>query len=364
MVVAVAAGVAMEALRSSLATRINSCSSLTGLGQIVRTPSPMARQWPCWHRLGKKLGRAGGEFLILQAGRGPNGPYGAVKRTSNTAPGGPSMERLPCTWPTSDLTNFTPSPLPCEGAESWANPRPTSERQLSFDALLENMTEGFAMCEAIWDVKGRLADYTILELNPALQRMLGVDQRVRHPGAQFLQIGGDRSPSEPLTLGLILGKVPSPSVGPEAVGTKLSDSAGDRTDWLRLCERVLKTGEPASFEVHTREGDRWHEIRITRVTETRMAQLFFDITDRKRAEARQADLFDELNHRVNNNLALVSGILRMKARGTAEASDAQEERIARFSGTSKCGSLSTSRGWAKPTAGRSHRSSAASRPWN
>src|SRR5579872_1175972 len=48
------------------------------------------------------------------------------------------------------------------------------ERQLSFDALLENMTEGFAMCEAIWDAQGQLADYTILELNPPLQRMLGV----------------------------------------------------------------------------------------------------------------------------------------------------------------------------------------------
>ena len=75
--------------------------------------------------------------------------------------------------------------------------------------------------------------------------------------------------------------------GPEVVGTKLSDSPGDRKDWLRLCDRVLKTGEPASFEVFTPSVDLWHEIRVTRVTETRMAQLFFDITERKRAEARQ-----------------------------------------------------------------------------
>jgi hypothetical protein len=25
------------------------------------------------------------------------------------------------------------------------------ERQLTFDALLDNMTEGFALCEATWD---------------------------------------------------------------------------------------------------------------------------------------------------------------------------------------------------------------------
>jgi two-component sensor histidine kinase len=151
-----------------------------------------------------------------------------------------------------------------------------AERLLGFDALLENMAEGFAMCEAIWDSQGRLADYTILEMNPALQRMLGV--------------------------------------GPEAVGTRLSDRAGNWKDWLRLCNRVLKTGEPASFETHTSNTDRWHEIRVTRVTERRMAQLFFDVSERKRAERRQAELFDELNHRVNNNLALVSSILQLKAR--------------------------------------------------
>jgi two-component sensor histidine kinase len=151
-----------------------------------------------------------------------------------------------------------------------------SERLLGFDALLENMTEGFAMCEAIWDGHGRLADYTLLEMNPALLRML--------------------------------------RLGPEAVGTRLSDRPGKWAEWLALCGRVLKTGKPASFELHTRALDVWHEIRVTRVTKDRMAQLFFDITERKRAEARQAALFEELNHRVNNNLALVSSILRMKAR--------------------------------------------------
>jgi two-component sensor histidine kinase len=170
--------------------------------------------------------------------------------------------------------------LPREGRKSGAAPDLAAlvDRQLGFDALLENMAEGFAMCEAIWDERGRLSDYTILELNAALQRMLGV--------------------------------------GPEAVGTKLSDSPGDRSDWLKLCERVLKTGRPASFETHTRRAGLWHEIRVTRVTDDRMAQLFFDITERKRAEARQASLFDELNHRVSNNLTLVSSILQMKARET------------------------------------------------
>jgi two-component sensor histidine kinase len=168
-----------------------------------------------------------------------------------------------------------------KGSRGSASEQPVAaliDRQLGFDALLENMAEGFAMCEAIWDEQGRLADYTILELNTALQRMLGV--------------------------------------GPEAIGTRLSEGVADRSNWLRLCERVLKTGEPASFESHARRAGLWHEIRVTRITDDKMAQIFFDITERKRAEVRQASLFDELNHRVSNNLTLVSGILQMKARET------------------------------------------------
>ena len=34
------------------------------------------------------------------------------------------------------------------------------ERQVSFETLLANMTEGFAMCEAIWDSMGHLSDGT------------------------------------------------------------------------------------------------------------------------------------------------------------------------------------------------------------
>lgn len=116
-----------------------------------------------------------------------------------------------------------------------------AERQLGLDAILENMAAGFAMNEAIWDSEGRLSDYTILEMNSALQRML--------------------------------------RIGTEAVGTKLSDGPGDHSRWLQLCERVLKTGQPARTEHHTPSLDLWHEIRVTRVTKQKFAQLVFDITD-------------------------------------------------------------------------------------
>jgi two-component sensor histidine kinase/PAS domain-containing protein len=151
-----------------------------------------------------------------------------------------------------------------------------AERNLHYDALFATMLEGYALCEAIRDGDGTLVDYEILEMNPSLLKMLGV--------------------------------------GPDAVGTKLSDAPADWTPWLALCDRVLTTGKAAGLEHYNSATERWHEIRVTRVTETRMAQIFFDITERKKAEFRQAELLDELNHRVSNNLTLVSSILQMKAR--------------------------------------------------
>jgi two-component sensor histidine kinase len=45
-----------------------------------------------------------------------------------------------------------------------------------------------------------------------------------------------------------------------------------------------------------------------------MAQFFNDITERKIAEIRQQELIEEINHRVKNNLTMVSAVLRLQAR--------------------------------------------------
>ena len=155
-----------------------------------------------------------------------------------------------------------------------------AQRNLLNETLFETMSEGFALCEAIRDRDGRLADYTILEMNPALRKTLGV--------------------------------------GTEAIGSKLSDGPREPLgDWLKLCDRVLRTGAPAHWEFHNPASGNWHDIRVSRVTDTLLAQFFFDITARKRAEARQAELFDELNHRVKNNLSMVSSFLQLQARSAS-----------------------------------------------
>ena len=155
------------------------------------------------------------------------------------------------------------------------------ERNLRYATLFETVPEGFAVCEAIRDATGKLIDYTIIEINPALQRLL--------------------------------------NVGPDVVGSRLSASSYDWTRWLELCDRVLTTGESVVFERFTRPFNLWHEVHLSRLSDERIAQFFFDITERKASEARQAELFDELNHRVKNNLAMVAGLLQLQARGSADA---------------------------------------------
>ena len=155
------------------------------------------------------------------------------------------------------------------------------ERNLQYDSLFDTMSEGFALGEAIWSDEGRLVDYLILEINPALLRMLGR--------------------------------------GPEMAGSKFSSMSGRARGWLALCERVLRSGAPESFEFQAPAGGRAYEIRVSRISESRMAQFFFDVTHRKAAVARQAEMFEELNHRVKNNLALVASLLQMQARGADPA---------------------------------------------
>jgi two-component sensor histidine kinase len=158
------------------------------------------------------------------------------------------------------------------------------------------MSEGFALCEPIW-ADGRLVDYRIIEINPALQAMLGV--------------------------------------GPEAAGTLLSDGPIYRP-WIEVCERALVKGEPVGFEFHNQSTGRWHEIRLTRVAKDRLAQFFFDITERKEAQEHQARLFDELNHRVKNSLTMVSALLQMQAKdASAQVRGALSKAVARVEAISE-----------------------------
>jgi two-component sensor histidine kinase len=143
-----------------------------------------------------------------------------------------------------------------------------------YQALFENMSEGFVLCEAIRDQKGELTDYWIRAANPVFDR---------------------RAPQS-------------------MVGRRLRELRPETSPlWFAACGRALK-GLPVRFEYFDTVAQRWYDVHMTRVSDTEFGQFYIDVTDAKAAQRRQAELFDELNHRVKNNLAVVSSILELQAR--------------------------------------------------
>ena len=151
-----------------------------------------------------------------------------------------------------------------------------AEREARYRTLFEGVSEGFALLEAIWDENDRLVDFVVAEVNPALLAMFGA-----RPG-----IVGRRQ-------------------------TELQ--AAQDPGYMAALARAFR-GQPSRLEVASGSGRRWFDIRLDPVGKDRVAQLVVDITERKAAESRQSEMFEELNHRVKNNLAAVSAMLAMQAR--------------------------------------------------
>jgi two-component sensor histidine kinase len=172
------------------------------------------------------------------------------------------------------------------GSSRWASTRlrsaraskrlGTPEKDVRYRTLFECVSDGFALVEAMWDPDGRLVDYVLLEANPALHRLLRTETSL--VGRRYSEILRSAPPT-----------------------------------WLIACERALR-GDPLTFEYHAPRTGRWFEIHLSRIAKDQLAQLVVDISERKRNEHRQAEMFDELNHRVKNNLAIVSSMLAMQAR--------------------------------------------------
>jgi two-component sensor histidine kinase len=150
-----------------------------------------------------------------------------------------------------------------------------------YRTLFETMSEGFVICEVIRDDTGRLVDYWVTDANPAfLKRAPSAADMV---GRRFLEVRPNTPPR-----------------------------------WFTACHVALTKGEPVRFEFWDDQALRWYDVHMTRLSEDEVGQFYVDITERKKTERYQAELFDELNHRVKNNLTIVSGVLTMQAKASAD----------------------------------------------
>ena len=156
-----------------------------------------------------------------------------------------------------------------------------ADREARYRALFEGVSEGFSLLEAYWE-NGEVVDFVVVEVNPALLKMF--------------------------------------DLSPTIVGRRQSEYRGGlTTHYVDACRRAIR-GESVRIENYAPPTRRWFDIRFSRVDENLIALIFVDITDHKAMESHRTEMFNELNHRVKNNLAAVSAMLSMQARAAEDPS--------------------------------------------
>jgi PAS domain S-box-containing protein len=118
-----------------------------------------------------------------------------------------------------------------------------------YRTLFNTLIEGFCIIEVIFDAESRPVDYRFLEINEAFEGQTGLKN---------------------------------------ARGRLMRDLAPEHeVHWFEIYGRVALTGQPAHFVNEARALGRWYEVNAYRVGEPerrRVAILFSDISERKRAE--------------------------------------------------------------------------------
>ncbi|MGV3494629.1 MAG: ATP-binding protein [Ramlibacter sp.] len=168
-----------------------------------------------------------------------------------------------------------------------------------YRTLFESIDEAFCILDVLFDAQDRPVDYRFVEVNPAFERHAGL---------------------------------------PDAVGRTIREMVPDiESAYIETYGRVALTGEPIRFESQAQPLNRWFDAFAFRVGEPRqrrVALLFTDITDRKRAEqalresdTRKDEFLATLAHELRNPLAPMRNGLAILGRadaGSAAAARARE----------------------------------------
>lgn len=123
------------------------------------------------------------------------------------------------------------------------------ESETKYRTLFESIDEGFCLIEMVDDEAGSTVDYRFLEVNRVYSRLTGQ---------------GD----------------PTGKLGSEV-------APGTEPSWLHDYDRVARTGEPLRVESFHESSGRWftaHASRVGGVNSRRVAIVFQEVTERKRAE--------------------------------------------------------------------------------
>jgi two-component system NtrC family sensor kinase len=121
------------------------------------------------------------------------------------------------------------------------------ENEERFRSLYSVMNEGVCLHEIIYDESGRAADYSIIDVNPAYESILGLSRE-------------------------------------KAIGSKASELYGaSKPPYLELYAKVADSGEPLSFETYFPQIEMHFLISVFSARKGQFATVFTDVTQHKQA---------------------------------------------------------------------------------
>lgn len=114
-----------------------------------------------------------------------------------------------------------------------------------YQMLFNEMKEGFALHEMLYDSQGVPVDYRFLAINPAFERLTGLDA-AQWIGKTVLQVLPDTEKS-----------------------------------WIDAYGKVVLSGEPAVFESYSQELNRYYSVSAFRPAPNQFACIFTDVSERR-----------------------------------------------------------------------------------
>jgi diguanylate cyclase (GGDEF)-like protein/PAS domain S-box-containing protein len=151
-------------------------------------------------------------------------------------------------------------------SERIASQRALAASETRYRTLFESIDEGFCIIDVIFDAHARPIDFRYLEVNPAFRRHTGFLDPVGRTVTEFV-----------------------PDIEPS---------------WFDVYGRVALTGEPTRFVDHVESIGRWYDVyafRIGEPAERKVAVLFSDISQRKRAEYALQESVALLRHHAHHD---------------------------------------------------------------